>query len=69
VLTFFAMLFFPESQQVWPVCQKAPDTIDVLHGERLEDDAAELILKNPNLRASFDLVLAAELRRDHKLAL
>jgi hypothetical protein len=49
VLTLFAMFFFPESQQIWPVRQKTSDTIDVLYGQWLQDDAAELILKNPNI--------------------
>jgi hypothetical protein len=60
---------FPDSQQVWPVCEKAHDTIDVLFGDgQLQDDASELILQKLNLDARFDSVLAAKCHRNHKSA-
>src|ERR1700689_1828486 len=69
VLAFLAMFFLPVSQQVWPVCQKPHDAIDVIFGDGLQDDAAELVLKDPDLGAGFNLVLAAKLGRNDKLAL
>src|SRR5207302_8338094 len=69
VLAFFPMFFFPKSEQIWPVCQKTSDPIDVLVGDGLQDDAPELVFQNLNLGAGFDLVFAAKLRWNHKLAL
>src|SRR5208282_2794897 len=69
VLAFFAMFLFPAGQQVRPVRQKSHDAINVLFGDGLQDDAAELVLQKLNPGAGFDLMLAAKRSWNHKLAL
>ena len=63
------MFLFPHGQQVWSMRKKTPDAVDIVVGDGLEDYAAELIFEDVNLRARFDLVLAAQFRRDYELAL
>src|SRR5258708_23868256 len=62
------MFLFPQSQQIRPVSQQPSNTIDVLVGDGLQDDAAELVFKNLHLRARFNPMLAAQLYRNYKLA-
>src|SRR5208283_874623 len=66
---FFAMLSFPVAQKIRPVCQAAHYAIDVLLGHGLKDDAAELVLQQPDLGAGLDPMLASKLDRNYKLAL
>src|SRR5208337_3019682 len=42
-----------------------PDAIDILLGDGLQDDTAELVFQKLNLRTRFDLMFAAKLRRNH----
>src|SRR5271170_899149 len=68
-LAFFTMLAQPALHQIRPPGQTAPYAGDVILGDRLEDDAAKLVLEKAHLRSSFNAMLPAEFHRNDKLAL
>lgn len=69
MFALFAMFLFPESKKIRAIRQESPYTVDVILGDGLQDDTAEVIFRNMHLRASLNPVFAAKLRWDHKLAL
>lgn len=69
MFALFAMFLFPESKKIRAICQESPYTVDVILGDGLQDDTAEMVFRNMDLRTSFNLVFTTEFRRNYKLSL
>jgi hypothetical protein len=65
---FLPVFLFPLGQQVRSVFEAPHHAVDILLGDWLKDNAAELILKESNLRTRLDAVLPPQFCRNHKLA-
>ena len=65
---FLAMLDFPLRQQVGSIREASLDAINIVFGDRLENNPAELIFQKPDLGSSLNPMLAAQLRWNDKLA-
>src|SRR5437868_9203912 len=68
-LAFFPVLPLPIGKQVWTIAQTSHDPVNVLLGDRLENNAAKVIFQKPYSRAGLNAVLAPQLCWNHKLAL
>src|SRR5271157_850996 len=66
---FLTVFLFPVGQQIGPLRETAHHAVNVIPGDRLEDNAAKLVFQELDSRASFNPVFAPEPGRHHKLPL
>ena len=63
------MFLFPVRQQILAADQTAHYPIDVVLGDGLQDDTAELVRQDLDLDTGLNLMLTAKRGRNHRLAL